>query len=163
MLTKIEGTKRPRHAHIFSRDKDDRYVEPEWCSRRLLEEETFRGNIHDPAAGTGRILVSARAAGFKTTGADVSPLRSDIRAIDFFKDRKERHNIICNPPYGVLREFALHALNLTRRKVAFLVPLARLNAAPTDAAAACLVVESETIDPATSLPARWQEAKRWPS
>ena len=122
-------TKRPRRAHIFARAADDRYIEPEWCSRRLLEEESFAGTIHDPAAGTGRILASARAAGFKATGADISPLSADFRAIDFLKDRAKRDNTISNPPYGAMREFALHALKHTRRKVALLVPLARLNAA----------------------------------
>src|SRR5215813_7018792 len=62
MLTRQVENKRPRHAHIFARDGNDRYIEPQWCSRRLLEEESFVGTIHDPAAGTGRILTSARAA-----------------------------------------------------------------------------------------------------
>jgi hypothetical protein len=133
MLTRVhlpvEEMKRPRRTHVFARAVNDRYVEPNWCSRRLLEEESFAGTIHDPAAGTGRILASARAAGFKATGADISPLSSDVRAIDFLKDRRKRHNIICNSPYALMREFALHALELAERKVAFLVPLARLNAA----------------------------------
>jgi hypothetical protein len=130
MLTRLPiETKRPRRTHIFARDSNDRYVEPEWCSRRLFEEETFRGGIHDPAAGTGRILASARAAGFEVSGADISPLSSDVRTIDFLKDQTKRDNIICNSPYGVMREFALHALELAERKVAFLSPLARLNAA----------------------------------
>src|SRR5262245_65425194 len=115
-------TKRPRRAHIFARAADDRYIEPEWCSRRLLEEESFRGTIHDPAAGTGRILSSARAAGFKATGADISPLSPDLRALDFLKDCGERDNIVCNPPYlktkscDLMREFAEHALKLAEQK-----------------------------------------------
>jgi len=36
-MTSIEETRRPRHAHIFQRDENDRYVEPTWCSWRLLE------------------------------------------------------------------------------------------------------------------------------
>jgi hypothetical protein len=130
-MTPIEGTKRPRHAHIFQRDANDRYVEPTWCSWRLLEEESFHGVIHDPAAGTGQILGSARVLGLRATGADLTPCISGIRAIDFLEDRTKRDNIVCNPPYkrNQIRRFAEHALELAERKVAFLIPLARLNAA----------------------------------
>jgi hypothetical protein len=134
-MTASEETKRPRRTHIFVRDDDDRYVEPLWVSRRLIEEESFAGTVHDPACGFGQIVTAARAAGLVTTGADVSPLSSDVGAVDFLRDRTERDNVIANPPYqktrscDLMREFAEHALEVTRRKVAFLVPLARLNAA----------------------------------
>ena len=130
-MTPIEEMKRPRHGHIFQRDENDRYVEPTWCSWRLLEEKSFHGAIHDPAAGTGQNLGSARALGLRATGADLTPCISGIRAIDFFKDRTKRDNIVCNPLYNgdQIRKFAEHALELAERKVALLVPLARLNAA----------------------------------
>jgi len=120
---------RPRLAHVFARDAHDRYVEPAWCSRRLFEVEWFVGVAHDPAAGSGQIVRSARLAGLKVTQADIAPIRRTAHSIDFFADETERDNVISNPPYGRLREFAEHALAHTRKRVALLVPLARLNAA----------------------------------
>jgi hypothetical protein len=120
---------RPRKTHIFARDPDDRYVEPSWVSSRLFEVEPFIGIIHDPAAGSGQIVNAARSRGLEATGADVAPCIEGMCAIDFFKDRNNVDNVISNPPYALLREFALHALTLTMRKVALLAPVARLNAA----------------------------------
>jgi hypothetical protein len=126
---KIICPPKPRQTHIFARDTNDRYVEPQWCSRRLFDVESFSGLIHDPACGTGQIVASARAAGLRATGADIAPCIEEIEAVDFFQARRRFPNIVSNPPYGPLREFALHALSLALRKVALLVPIARLNAA----------------------------------
>jgi hypothetical protein len=124
------GLSRAKHTHIFKRDRNDRYVEPRWCSARLFALEHFDGAVHDPAAGTGQILTAATAAGLDATGADIAPLKNPaLPAIDFFTDTTRRNNIITNPPYGCMREFAEHALTLAERKAALLVPLARLNAA----------------------------------
>jgi hypothetical protein len=123
------AAKRPRRAHIFDRDSNDRYVEPAWCSRRLFDVEPFVGPVHDPACGTATILATARAAGLIATGADISPCVKGVTAIDFFTAHDSVCNVISNPPYDRLDRFASHALELTSRKVALLVPIARLNAA----------------------------------
>ena len=128
ILQEGQATRR-RFTHIFSRDPNDRYVEPRWVTDRLLAAESFTGPIHDPACGSGQILAAARAAGLLATGSDIAPCIAEAKRIDFFRDAKKRSNIICNPPYGPLKEFALHALEVTLNKVALLCPLARLNAA----------------------------------
>ena len=129
--TEQEATtgKRPRHAHIFDRDADDRYVEPLWVSARLFAVERFVGTVHDPAAGTAQVVKAAKAAGLRASGSDITPCVPGISAIDFLADTRTRPNIISNPPYNLLRPFAEHALTVTRQKVALLLPLARLNAA----------------------------------
>jgi hypothetical protein len=53
-----------RNSHIWDRDKSDWYVEPKWCSERLFAEELFQGEIYDPNCGWGRVLRSARNAGY---------------------------------------------------------------------------------------------------
>jgi hypothetical protein len=55
------GRPRKINAHAWDRSDKDWYVEPSWCSRRLFEEEKFKGPIWDPACGFGTIPESARA------------------------------------------------------------------------------------------------------
>jgi hypothetical protein len=121
------------NAHIFEREPNDFYVEPVWCSERLFEEEKFEGGVYDPAAGMGRIVVSALKAGLKGYGSDLVDRGWDSTRTPFnflTSPTRERHdNIVTNVPFIIAPEFAQLALKLTRYKVAMLFPLARLNAA----------------------------------
>jgi hypothetical protein len=128
--------KTPRLAHNFARDPLDWYVEPEWCSQRLFEEEDFQGEVWDPACGWGRIPRSAIDSGYPVKASDVINRPSGDAAVDKlkfqadFRDlRGSAVNIVCNPPYRVLPTFTQAALKLAQRKVAVIFPVARLNAA----------------------------------
>jgi hypothetical protein len=125
-----------RLAHNWPRDPDDWYVEPEWCSRRLFEEEEFDGEILDPCCGYGRIVRSAIDAGYPVKASDIIIRPSGDAAVDARKCQADFRgldgpaiNIVCNPPYRVLPTFTQAALRLARRKVAVIFPVARLNAA----------------------------------
>jgi hypothetical protein len=120
---------RAKHTHIFKRDRNDRYVEPRWCSARLFAVEHFDGPVFDPCAGTGQILAAAAAIGLDAVGADIAPCIDGVMQSDFFADQTVVANIVSNPPYDRMREFALHALERVESKVALLLPAARLNAA----------------------------------
>jgi hypothetical protein len=122
--------KRPRRSHIFDRDDDDFYVEPVWCSERLFAVETFTGLIWDPAAGSGTIPRSARAAGLSNFASDIADhgcgprqdfLTAPAPAVAF--------SIVTNPPFKLARAFVERALTLCAAKVAIIFPTARLNAA----------------------------------
>jgi hypothetical protein len=83
-----------------------------------------------PAAGIGTIVKAARAHGLKATGADIVDRGAGFPVQDFLTCSIEMHdNIVCNPPYGLLREFTERALRLARNRVCILCPVARLNAA----------------------------------
>lgn len=116
---------RPLQAHIWERDELDWYVEPEWCSKRLFELVKFEGTIWDPAAGTGRIVRAARAAGLDAHGTDIdartfAPL---VGLFDFKQaDGLRVPNIVSNPPFVDAFEFARRALGLTTGKLALLLP-----------------------------------------
>jgi hypothetical protein len=125
-----------RNSHIWARDPDDWYVEPDWCSRRLFAEEPFDGEIVDRSCGWGRILRSAIDAGYSARGSDIVIRQSGDAAVDALKSVADfskcicpSDNIVSNPPYRVLPNFAERALKLARRKVALIFPVARLNAA----------------------------------
>jgi hypothetical protein len=128
----VEGAAKTLDAHIWVREENEHYVEPEWCSRRLFEEEAFEGGIYDPCCGFGTIVISVLKHGLKGYGSDLIDRGWDSTRTphDFMSGHDELHdNIVCNPPFNIADKFALHALKLSRRKVALIFPVARLNAA----------------------------------
>jgi hypothetical protein len=136
MIAPVVKLKTRRLAHNWQRDENDWYVEPEWCSCRLFQEEKFNGEIDDPCCGWGRIVRSALDVGYRVKASDIVIRQSGDAEVDRlkyqtdFRDRDEpTDNIVCNPPYRVLPDFAERALKLARRKVALIFPVARLNAA----------------------------------
>ena len=135
-----------RDTHIFEKEQHGHYVEPAWCSQRLLEAEYFgpRGSlILDPACGWGTILRSALDAGFKAAGIDVvdrlqrNELKLDFAQFykrDFLSEDKfpiwaPIQSIICNPPFDYVREFCERAIDLVESKVAMIMLLRRIPAA----------------------------------
>ena len=124
--------KRPRLSHVWAREPGEHYVEPSWCSERLFAEEKFEGPIWDPSAGFGRIVIAAKKAGLNASGSDLVDRGWDstLTPHDFLATELiTAANIVCNPPFDLAPQFALHALKLARLKVAMIFPVARLNAA----------------------------------
>jgi hypothetical protein len=130
-----EGAKRKLEAHEWKRAGADHYVEPHWVSRRLFEVERFYDGIWDPACGFGRIPTSAYEAGYrfiwKTDIAQRGEYFLDKTAdfLSFERTPTTPENIICNPPFDLFKPFALHALELARRKVAMIWTVRTLPAA----------------------------------
>jgi len=125
------GAKRVRVSHVWEKDPDEFYQEPEWCSRRLFAEETFFGDIWDPCCGSGTIVRNALARGFKAYGSDIANrgfgATSDFLAM---RDGDWVNSVVCNPPFGLARLILAHALTLKRTaKIAIIFPTAQLNAA----------------------------------
>lgn len=120
------GPLRKRESRLWTRQPEDWYIEPEWCSARLFAVEAFSGDVFDPACGSGRIVRSAVAAGLNAYGADVVDRKPEIdrfQVQDFFRDLGHDHdNIVSNPPFGVAEKFVERALRLTARKTAMLLP-----------------------------------------
>ncbi len=132
-MTIIESA--PVKAHSWQREANEHYVEPHWCSERLFAEEMFDGTIWDPCCGFGRIPGAAIKAGYLAVGTDIKDRGyADFGGIcDFLSADKWPHHdafsIVCNPPFNIVPEFALHALGIGIAKVAMIFPTARLNAA----------------------------------
>lgn len=144
-----QAPKKPVAAHIFERDRDNFYTEPQWCSRRLFDVESFEGEIVEPCAGTGNIPRSAREAGYPVRAydlrdrgvAEVTPRKN------FFTQWPVGYwpadNIVSNPPYGAIpkqyqravgfdriEDYFLHlAVKRAKRKVALFLPASWLHSA----------------------------------
>jgi hypothetical protein len=133
-MTLYQPERTPRDSGIWAKDDLGFYVEPEWVSQRLFAVEDFAQTIYDPACGTGRILSSARDAGYATLASDVVK-RAEIDNFvqrDFLTwhgpiDRST--SVVCNPPFDHVQEFCEQAVYLSARKVAMITLVRRLNAA----------------------------------
>ena len=92
-----------KKSHHWDRHPEDFYVEPFNCSEQLFAAEKFNGSICDPACGLGRIVVSARKAGYQAYGYDLVR-RSEycIEEIDFINPSMlfvPCDNTVFNPPF----------------------------------------------------------------
>lgn len=127
----LRGPLRKRESSLWVRQPEDWYVEPFWVSARLFEVETFRGSIHDPAAGSGRIMVSAPGLG-PISGSDIV-VRTTVPPIerrDWLEPcDKKWDNIVSNPPFKLCDDrragthpFVERCLERAERKVALLLP-----------------------------------------
>jgi hypothetical protein len=131
-MTLIDGAAKKLDAHVWEREENEHYVEPEWCSRRLFQEEQFIGLVDDPCCGFGTIPKAAIALGMGATGSDIIDRGSGLanfEVADFLRSDWSRDNIVCNPPFNIASRFAERALSVASRKVAMVFPTARLNAA----------------------------------
>ena len=129
---------RLKQSHIFAPDPYGHYVEPEWCSQRLLDVEPFDQTIWDSCCGWGRIPKAATAVGYRAIGSDIVDRGAADKAgitfhrADFLRDPpivQPPFSIVGNPPFDLLQEFVERALGLGARKVAFIWRLQRLAAA----------------------------------
>jgi hypothetical protein len=123
---------RRRNSHIFDRDRDDFYLEPRWVSQRLFDVEGFdrRAPLLDPCTGTGRIADAATHAGYNVITADIVDRGYPGCKIENFLARKSAPpSIVGNPPFGIVADFARHALEIGANKIALIFPTSRLNAA----------------------------------
>jgi hypothetical protein len=121
---------RPRHSHIWPRDRADFYVEPAWVARRLFEVEPFTGLIWDPACGLCTIPKAAREARLSSYASDIAENGEGTRQ-DFLAASPPAvpFSVVTNPPFRLAREFVERAFNLNATKAAILFPVACLNAA----------------------------------
>lgn len=120
----MRGPLRKRESSLWEREANDWYVEPEWCSLRLFQEEKFDGYIFDPACGRGSIVISAMKSGLSAAGCDLVDRGWDttLTPSNFLESDHRRDNIVSNPPFGIAEKFLERALDLARNKVAFLLP-----------------------------------------
>jgi hypothetical protein len=123
---------RKRESHIWQRDAEDFYVEPQWVSVRLFEVEKFIGKVVDPACGSGNIVKAARSKGLKAEGWDLIDrgLFPGTIERDFLSDRvPAADNFCCNVPFILAQPICERAVKLAKRKVAIVFPVSRVNAA----------------------------------
>lgn len=121
-MSLTENIKRAENSHIWQRETHEHYVEPEWCSRRLFDRESFGDTIYDPCCGFGTILKSASRVDFKTLASDIVDRGFPETSVEDFLTKCDpvEADIVCNPPFDAFRHFAYQALQIARNKVAMI-------------------------------------------
>jgi hypothetical protein len=117
----LPGELRARHKH--ERWDRDWYVEPRWASAALFAAVRFKGPIHDPCCGEGRIVESARTAGYSATGSDIADRGFGETGVDFLADTTPRETLVFNPPSALTERFITHALEVAAEAVVLIVPV----------------------------------------
>lgn len=110
----------------YQRNANDFYIEPRWCIEALIKAVPFRGGIHDPACGTGKIPITFMAKGFFASGSDLIDRGFGSSGINFLKDIHAYENVVTNPPYNLSEEFIINSLAHTKRRTAILARIAFL-------------------------------------
>lgn len=109
-------------------DGYDFYKTPKWVTKILCENETFDGNIWEPACGDGAICEALIDNGYLNISA------SDIKDYgyasasfnkDFLKETKKAVNIITNPPFtkNMPVKFMYKCEELATKKYVLLLPI----------------------------------------
>ncbi|MBR2922920.1 MAG: hypothetical protein IKC10_06350 [Alphaproteobacteria bacterium] len=114
---------------ISSKDSYDFFPTPSWATQVLLHYEKFKGNIFEPACGTGNISEVLKKNKYKVFSNDIVDRGYGDWHQDFLQTDMMFDNIITNPPYNKANEFVLHALDHSQNKVAMLLRLSFLEGA----------------------------------
>jgi ParB-like chromosome segregation protein Spo0J len=113
------------------RHPDDYYQTPAVMTQALLDAETFRPGLWEPACGNGAIseVLVEEYPRLKIVSSDLIDRGYGETGIDFLATKKKParvRSLITNPPFKLIDDFALHALSLGVEKVALLTRLSWL-------------------------------------
>jgi hypothetical protein len=112
----------------------DNYPTPAWVTKALLDREEFKGNVLEPACGSGKMVKAMRRYLPKPRNHVLffdlrkDRIYRDHGGIDFLSWKPDRliYNIITNPPFKLAERFAKKALRIAESKVALLLRLSFL-------------------------------------
>lgn len=100
------------------RKESDFYETPYSLTKLLLQSESIKGNVLEPAKGKGAIEKILTESGLEVKAYD--------KERDFFTETNHYDWIITNPPYSLALEFIKKA-KLHSNNIAFLLPLSYLH------------------------------------
>lgn len=107
----------------------DFFPTPRWATFALIENETFDGEIWDPACGDGAMARVLETRGNKVVASDLYDRGFGEHGQDFLAATRQTANIVTNPPYNCAEAFIAQGLKLAQRKFALLLRLAFLEGA----------------------------------
>jgi len=96
---------------------NDFYPTPEIATIKLLEKESFKGDIWECACGDGAISKILIEKKYNVYSSDLINRGYGETGIDFLKTNKIFDNIITNPPFKLSLEFALHGFKSVKNKM----------------------------------------------
>ena len=100
------------------RKENDFYATPDYVTDVLLENESFDGEIWEPACGDGAISKRLESHGYNVYSTDLVDRGYGHDHFDFLLSHRRTKNIITNPPFNIGTKFTLQSLRLASSKVA---------------------------------------------
>ena len=94
----------------------DFYPTPQIATLKLLEKESFKGNIWECACGDGAISEILKSKNYQVFSSDIVN-RNYGETLNFLTSKQIHDNIITNPPFKLSLEFALHGLKSVKNKM----------------------------------------------
>ena len=125
----LNGSYKPTTKRFADLDGPDFFPTPRWATQALVDNESFEGEIWEPACGNGEMAEVLRLAGHQVTASDLYDRGYGIPGTDFLTAHRETDNIITNPPYNCAEGFVEVGLRLAKRKFALLLRLSFLEGA----------------------------------
>lgn len=100
------------------RDEDDFYPTPSYAVERLLDFESFEGEIWEPVCGDGAISKVLQSRGMQVFSSDLVDRGFGDTHVDFLNTTRLCGAVITNPPFVLAQEFIEHAKGCARNKIA---------------------------------------------
>jgi len=122
----LNGGFKPTLKRFADLDGPDFFPTPEWAVIALLENETFEGNIWEPACGDGTMARVLERKGNRVIASDLYDRGYGETGHDFLRTNRSADNIVTNPPYNAAEGFLKVGLDRAKHKCALLLRLAFL-------------------------------------
>jgi hypothetical protein len=122
----LNGGFKPTIKRFADLDGPDYFPTPEWATLALMDNETFEGQIWEPACGDGSMARVLASKGNEVIASDLYNRGFGASGIDFLSATRKTDNIVTNPPYNAAEGFVKSGLRNAERKFALLLRLAFL-------------------------------------
>jgi hypothetical protein len=125
----LNGGFKPRLKRFADLEGPDFFPTPAWATYALIANETFVGEIWEPACGDGRMAKVLQHTGCPVEATDLYDRGYGEAGHDFLLANRLVDNIVTNPPYNAAEGFVRSGLKNSSRKLALLLRLAFLEGA----------------------------------
>jgi hypothetical protein len=120
----LNGGFKPTLKRFADLEGPDYFPTPAWATWALIANETFEGEIWEPACGDGAMARVLERTGCKVISTDLFDRGFGDPGVDFLTSERIADNVITNPPYNAAEAFVKAGLLQARRKLALLLRLA---------------------------------------
>lgn len=122
----LNGSFKPTLKRFADLDGPDFFPTPEWATFALMENESFDGQIWEPACGDGSMARVLASKGNSVIATDLYDRGYGKSGVDFLSSQQKVDNIVTNPPYNAAEGFVRAGLRNAKSKFALLLRLAFL-------------------------------------
>jgi hypothetical protein len=122
----LEGAFKPTAKRCADLSGPDFFPTPRWATLALTDNESFDGEIWDPACGDGAMARVLAETGNAVVSTDLYDRGFGEPGHDFLTATRKVANIVTNPPYNCAEGFVRQGTKLATAKLALLLRLAFL-------------------------------------